>query len=96
MDIVSLTRANRAKIIEISEKYGARTVRLFGSVATGSASQSSDLDVLVEMNPGSTLLDIVAIKQDLEDLLGCPVDVVTEEALSPYIRAQVLKESVNL
>jgi len=51
MNIGSLKRANRAKIIEIMEKYGARTVRFFGSVATGSASQSSDLDVLVEMNP---------------------------------------------
>jgi uncharacterized protein len=89
MDIISLTCANRARIIEISEKYGARSIRLFGSVAAGSAAQRSDLDVLVEMNPGSTLLDVVAIKQDLEDLLGCPVDVVTEEALSPYIRAQV-------
>jgi hypothetical protein len=48
------------------------------------------------MEPGSSLLDIVAIKQDLEDLLGCKVDVVTESSLSPYMREDVLKEAISL
>jgi predicted nucleotidyltransferase len=47
-------------------------------------------------NPGRSLLDIVAIKQDLEDLMGCAVDVVTEAAISPYIREEVLREAVSL
>ncbi len=57
---------------------------------------ASDLDILVDMEARSTLLDIVAIKQDLEDMLGCRVDVVTESALSPYIRKDVLKEAKTL
>lgn len=56
----------------------------------------SDLDLLVEMEPERSLLDLVAIKQDLEDLLGCKVHVVTEAAVSPYIRERVLKEAVHL
>ena len=57
---------------------------------------ASDLDLLVEMEPGRTLLDLVAIKQDLEELLGCKVDVVTEAAISPYLRDKVLHEAVHL
>lgn len=56
----------------------------------------SDLDLLVQLDPGYSLLDIIAIKQDLEDLLGCEVDVVTEAAISPYIREQVLWEANTL
>ena len=62
----------------------------------GRTSISIDVDFLVEMEPGSSLLDIVAIKQDLEDLLGRKVDVVTGSALSPYIRAEVLREAMSL
>jgi len=51
---------------------------------------------LIKLEPGRSLLDIVALKQDLEDLLGCAIDVVTEDAVSPYIRDQVLKEAVSL
>ena len=80
----------------IAHKYGARNVRLFGSAARGRTSIRSDVDLLVEMEPGSSLIDIVAIKQDLEDLLGCKVDVVTENALSPYIRDEVLREAMSL
>jgi hypothetical protein len=65
-------------------------------VARGEAGPDSDVDVLVNLNPGRSLLDIVAIKQDLEDLLGRKVDVVTEAAISPYIREQVLKEAIDL
>jgi hypothetical protein len=96
MDNVDLIQAMRQEILEISHKYGGRNVRLFGSVARSQAKRGSDLDLLVEMKPGSSLLDVVAIKQDLEDLLGCKVHVVTEDALSPYIRAEVIKQSVSL
>ena len=58
--------------------------------------EGSDLDLLVEMEPGRSLLDLVAIKQDLEELLGCKVDVVTEAAVSPYLRERVLNEAVLL
>jgi predicted nucleotidyltransferase len=62
----------------------------------GEAKADSDLDLLVKLDPGQSLLDLIAIKQDLEDLLGCEVDVVTEAAISPYMKEQVLKEAVSL
>ncbi len=58
--------------------------------------QDNNIDLLVSMLPGSSLLDIIAIKQDVEDLLGRKVDVVTEDSISPYIREEVLRDAVNL
>lgn len=89
-------RKRSADIVRIALSHGARRVRLFGSAASGQMSGASDVDVLVDMAPGASLLDLVAIKQDLEDLLGRPVDVVTERSISPYIRDEVLKKAVNL
>jgi predicted nucleotidyltransferase len=83
-------------MLQIAASHGAEDVRVFGSIARGDAGPGSDVDILINLEPGRSLLDIVAIKQDLEDLLGCKVDVVTEAALSPYIREQVLKESIAL
>jgi len=86
----------RAQIIQIIKLHGATQPKLFGSLARGTAGPNSDLDILISLNAGRSLLDIIAIKQDLEDLLGCKVDVMTEAAISPYIRAQVLQEAVML
>ena len=86
----------RDEILEIARKYGAISVRIFGSVARGEDGPLSDLDVIVDMKQGSSLLDIVAIKQDIEDLLGIRVDLVTEAAISPYIKDKVLGEAVTL
>jgi len=83
-------------MLHIATLHGAENVRVFGSHARGEARKDSDIDILVKLDAGRSLLDIVAIKQDLEDLLGCSVDVVTEAAISPYIREQILKESINL
>lgn len=91
-----LLKNKREEILRIASDHGARNIRIFGSVSRGQAGPESDIDILVKLEPGRTLLDIIAIKQDLEDLLGCEVDVVTEEAISPYIREQVLKEAVSL
>lgn len=86
----------RNDILRVAQSHGAQSVRIFGSVAKGSARPDSDLDLLVQLAPGYSLLDIVAIKQDLEDLLDGDVDVVTEAALSPYMREQVLREATTL
>lgn len=94
MGIDKVLQNKREEILRIAASHGARDIRIFGSLARGEARPGSDLDVLVKLDPGRSLLDLIAIKQDLEDLLECEVDVVTEAALSPYIRDQVLKEAV--
>ena len=86
----------RNEIIKLAAEHGARNLRVFGSFARGEATPESDLDILINLEPGRTLLDLIAVKQDLEDLLGCAVDVVTEDAVSPHIRDQVLKDAVSL
>jgi len=91
-----LLHDRREEIRKVAASHGATELRLFGSRARDEAGAASDVDLLVKLAPERTLLDLVAIKQDLEDLLGCSVDVVTEEAISPYIRPQVLKEVVTL
>ncbi|TAN24270.1 MAG: DUF86 domain-containing protein [Acidobacteria bacterium] len=73
--------ANRPTILRIAASYGAHNVRVFGSEARGEARGDSDLDLLVDMEPGRSLLDLVGLGQDLEDLLGRRVDVVTERSL---------------
>lgn len=89
--------AERAEEIRrIASQHGARRVRVFGSRARGEAGQSSDLDLLVDFEPGRDLLDLVALKQDLEQLLSCHVDVVEEEGLSPYLRKRILEEAQAL
>jgi predicted nucleotidyltransferase len=87
---------HREQIQRIAARHGAMSLRVFGSVARGDARPDSDVDLLVEMERGRTLLDVVAIKQDVEDLLDRKVDVVTQAAISPYMRESVLKEAVSL
>ena len=96
MAIDMLLKEKREEILQIAHKHGARNVRVFGSGAKGKVQPGSDVDLLVEMEPGRSLLDMIAIKQDLEDLLGRKVDVVTEAAVSPYIRQSVLNEAMFL
>lgn len=87
---------HREAILKLSRQHGAQNVRIFGSAVRGDDTTSSDLDVLVEMEEGRSLVDRVALKQDLEDLLGQEVDVVTEASLHPRVRERVLREAVPL
>ena len=80
----------------IAAAHGARNVRIFGSVVRGESNDSSDLDLLVDMAEGRSLLDLVALGDDLEQALGVAVDVVTEKSLSPYLRDRILAEAVSL
>jgi predicted nucleotidyltransferase len=85
--------AHRAAIRRVVESYHARNARVFGSVLHGQDTDSSDLDILVDTTPETTLFDIGAIRHELANLLGVPVDVLTPNALPDKFRATVLAEA---
>lgn len=80
--------------LRIAAKDGARNVRVFGSVARGEADDRSDIDLLVEMEPGRSLLDLGGLQYELERRFGRPVDVVTERGLKARIRDRILREAI--
>lgn len=88
--------ARRADILRIAAVHGASNVRLFGSAARGADGLGSDVDLLVRLAPDRSLLDHVGLVQDLQDLLGRPVDVVVEGGISPYLADEILAEAVPL
>jgi predicted nucleotidyltransferase len=85
--------SRRNEILRIAAEHGARNVRLFGSIARGEARSTSDVDLLVDMEPGRSLLDLVGLGQDLEDLLECEVDVLTERSVHPALRERILADA---
>ncbi len=92
----ALVETQRDAILRLAKLHGANRVRIFGSMARDDADLDSDVDILVDLEPGRTLLDIGGFLMDLQDLLGRRVDVVTESALHPRIRDTVLREAVPL
>ena len=86
----------RAEILRLAEEYRTEKVRVFGSVARGDNTQLSDVDLLVTSRPGCSLFDLGGMLEDLQDLLGCRVDLVTEDGLKPRLRERVLREAVPL
>ena len=96
MELEALIQARRDQILALAARYGASNVRIFGSVARGEARPDSDIDFLVRLEDQRSLLDLVGLWQDLEDLLGCQVDVVTERGLKERMRERVLREAVSL
>ena len=96
MGIDELLKERREEILRIAAKHGARNVRVFGSVARGEADERSDVDFLVEFDPGRSLFDHAGLLVDLRELLGCEVDVVTQKGLRERVRARVLQEAVPL
>jgi predicted nucleotidyltransferase len=96
MSLAELIQTNREKILGIADRYGASNVRVFGSVARGETNVDSDVDLLVDLEPGRSLLDLGGLLMELQDLLMCPVDVITEKGLRDRIRQRVLEEAVPL
>ncbi len=88
--IATLLTTHREEILRLAAVHGAHNVRLFGSVARGQATADSDLDVLVDFEAGRSLLDRIALIQDLEDLLGIDVDVVTARSVHRDLQAEIL------
>jgi predicted nucleotidyltransferase len=97
-DVISYTRLmeSRQAILNAAARRGAHNIRVFGSVARGDARPDSDLDLLVDLDPGRNLLDLGGLLMDLQELLNCRVDVVTEKGLRSRVRERVLREAVPL
>lgn len=86
-------QSKRHEILRIAAHHGARNVRLFGSVARGDDHAGSDVDLLVDMEPGRSLLDLIGLGQDLEELLDRKVDVLTDASVHPALRERILTEA---
>lgn len=91
-----LVKLRRQDILAIAHRYGARSIRIFGSVARGEARPDSDIDFLVELEPGRSLFDLGGMLYELQELLGVQVDVVTRNGLRPRFREQVVAEAIPL
>ncbi|MGH2904415.1 MAG: nucleotidyltransferase family protein [Solirubrobacteraceae bacterium] len=89
-------RARRHEILGCAAAHGARNVRVFGSVVRGESGALSDVDLLVEMEPGRSLIDLVGLWQDLEDMLGTHVDVLSDGGVSQHLRERIYAEAVSL
>lgn len=85
--------SKRSRVLALATARGARSVRVFGSVASASDREGSDLDLLVDMPAGTSLLHIVGLQLDLEDELGIRVDVCTERELHPELKARILAQA---
>jgi predicted nucleotidyltransferase len=96
MAVKDILSHRRDEILRIAARHGASNIRVFGSVARGEAGPESDIDLLVDLERGRSLLDHAALKVDLEQLLERPVDVATERGLKPRIREHILREAIPL
>ncbi len=96
MPTISKIKSMREEILRLAAQYGAHNVRVFGSVARGEDAPESDVDFVVTFDPDRSLLDHGGLLMDLQDLLGCKVDIVSERGMRPRMRERVLKEAVSL
>jgi predicted nucleotidyltransferase len=93
---LSEIRAQREVILGIASRHGARNVRLFGSVARGTSGSGSDVDLLVDLEPGRTLLDLGGLLMEMQISIGVRVDVALDRMLRPDVRDQALSEAIPL
>ena len=91
--VMSTLQQYTPSILQIADRYGARKIRVFGSFADGNVDDNSDLDLLVDLEQGRDLLDLIGFKQELEERISRRVDVVTEKGLSPYLREIILSQA---
>lgn len=93
MITMEIIKRKRSEIKKISQLHGVRNISVFGSVASNSAGVDSDVDFLVDLDEGRSLLDLGGLLMDLQELLGCKVDVVTKKGLHWYLKDKILKEA---
>lgn len=92
-EMQKLLKTHRSEILQLAAKHGARDIRVFGSVARGDEVPGSDIDFLVNLESGRSLMDLARLLRELKSLLNQDVDVITEAGLRPRIRAQVLEDA---
>lgn len=93
-ELPPLLAARRKEIIRLAARHGARNVRVYGSIVRGDARSDSDVDILVDLEPGRTLLDLGGLQMDLQDLLRRPVDLNTTSPLRPEVRERVADQAI--
>ena len=86
----------RLDVLAVARRHGASNLRMYGSIAKGQEHNGSDLDLLVDLAAEQTLLGLIQLRQELEDLLGCPVDLTEAESLHPLIRNEILAQALPL
>ena len=96
MNTLEQLRSRKNEIDTLAQRHGASHIRVFGSVARGDDTEFSDIDILIDMKKASSLLDLIGFQQDLSKMVGRRADVLTERALSPYLRERILSEAVDL
>ena len=96
MNLEELRVSKREEILRLATKRGIRNVRIFGSVARGESDSQSDIDFLVDLDPGRSLLDLGGLQRDLQKLLGTKVDVVSSRGMRERVRQRVLRDAVPL
>jgi len=96
MNDIAALAARRQEILQAAARHGARNVRVFRSVVRGEAREDSDVDLLVDLDPDRSLMDLAGLMLDLEELLGRPVDIGTAAGLKPRYRDIILAEAVAL
>lgn len=89
-------RRRRRRLLDAANKHGVRRLRVFGSLARGEAESASDVDLLVDLKPGRTLIDLAAFRREAGEILNLPVDVATADMLKERIRDEVLNEALPL
>lgn len=96
MSLNKLITGNRDAILKIAQRYNAVNIRVFGSMVRGDAEYNSDVDLLVDLDVNISLLDRIAMIQEIEDLLGRKIDLVTPDKLHSVIKDRVMNEAIPL
>jgi len=96
MTLDELRSRHRNRIVALAKERGAHNVRVFGSIARGEERPDSDIDFLVDFEPGRSLLDLTGLLLDLETVLDCKVDVVSARGLKPRLASEVMRDAILL
>lgn len=96
MNTLELIRSKNSDILAIATRHGAKNVRVFGSVARGEDTATSDIDLLVSMEKNRSLYDLIGLQQEIQNILNRNVDVLTDRSINRYLQAQILQEATLL